>query len=81
MREYRLMLTPYEIEVVKNAVFDKLQIALNNRASMKREHVSDILMARNDALILAGEGIFEEISKKDLYALCSWEERECSVLQ
>ena len=41
MREYRLMLTPYEIEVVKNAVWDKLQTALNNREIMEREQASD----------------------------------------
>ena len=81
MKKYRLMLTPYEIEVVKNAVWDKLLAAINNREAMKREHVSDLLMARNNALILAGDGIVEEISKKDLDALCYWEERECSVLQ
>ena len=81
MKKYRLMLTPYEIEVVRNAVCDKLQIAISNRKAMKRKHASDFIMARNNALILAGDGIVEEISKKDLDALCYWEERECSVLQ
>ena len=66
MREYRLMLTPYEIEVVKNAVWDKLQTALNNREIMEREQASDSARARNEAFIIAAEGVVEEIGKKDL---------------
>ena len=80
MREYRLMLTPYEIEVVKNAVWDKLQTALNNREIMEREQASDSARARNEAFIIAAEGVVEEIGKKDLDGLCCYEERESIVL-
>ena len=81
MREYRLMLTPYEIEVVKNAVWDKLQTALNNREIMEREQASDSARARNEAFIIAAEGVVEEIGKKDLDGLCCYEERESIVLR
>ena len=80
MREYRLMLTPYEIEVVKNAVWDKLQTALNNREIMEREQASDSARARNEAFIIDAEGVVEEIGKKDLDGLCCYEERESIVL-
>ena len=81
MREYRLMLTPYEIEVVKNAVWDMLQTALNNREIMEREQASDSARARNEAFIIAAEGVVEEIGKKDLDGLCYYEERESIVLR
>ena len=81
VREYRLMLTPYEIEVVKNAVWDKLQTALNNREIMEREQASDSARARNEAFIIAAEGVVEEIGKKDLDGLCYYEERESIVLR